>query len=240
MNKSYLLLTISLILIAVSGWTQGLVQRRWATDDLLPEASMRLQNVPKAFGHWTSKELSLTETEISTGRIAGYVRREYRHAQTESTVGVLLMVGEAGPISLHPPTVCLAGQGYQMLRQPATQTFSLDGRKQGDETFEVFRADFRSAQASDEFLTRLYWGWSTDGKWQAATNPRFSFVGEPLLYKLYVTERWRPSESRTDTAVAQQFLQEFLPAVKRSVAGPSLNDGALSRNLTESNLEGSE
>ncbi|MEP3480982.1 MAG: exosortase-associated EpsI family protein [Fuerstiella sp.] len=240
MKNSSLLLIISLIFVAVSGWTQGLVQRRWATDDQLPAAAARLQKIPKAFGHWTSEELSLTETEISTGRIAGYVRREYRHAQTESTVGVLLMVGEAGPISLHPPTVCLAGQGYQMLRQPSTQTISLDGRKQSEETCEVFRTDFRSAQASDDRLTRLYWGWSTEGKWQAATNPRFSFVGEPLLYKLYVTERWRPSESRTDTAVAEQFLKEFLPAVRRSIAASSFSDQALTGNKTESNLEGSE
>lgn len=221
MKHPQLLLTAALILVVVSGLTQGVVQRRWTNDEHLPEAALRLEDVPTTFGHWTSEELSLTETEVSTGRIAGYIRREYRHAQTHSTVGVLLMVGEAGPISLHPPTVCLAGQGFQMLRQPATTSVSLPDLKAEGNTCRVFWADFRSGQASDDLLTRLYWGWSTDGKWQAVETPRFTFAGEPLLYKLYVTERWRPSETRKDTAVAEQFLKELLPAVRQTIAGSS-------------------
>lgn len=234
MKHPKLLFTVALLLVVASGLTQGIAQRRWATDNHLPEASLRLQNVPTAFGHWTSEELSLTETEVSTGRIAGYVRREYRHSQTQSTVGVLLMVGEAGPISLHPPTVCLAGQGFRMLRQPATLSLPLSDQKQDGDTCRVFQADFQSGQASDDLLTRLYWGWSTDGQWQAAMNPRFTFAGEPLLYKLYVTERWRPSEKKNDTAVAQQFLKEFLPAVHQVIAEQPSGDGAASM------LEGAE
>lgn len=234
MKSPQLFFVAALLLVVVSGLTQGVVQNRWSTGDHLPAASQRLMDVPKAFGHWTSQELALTETEISTGRIAGYIRREYRHAQTQSTVGVLLMVGEAGPISLHPPTVCLAGQGFQMPRQPSTVSFSLADVGHAEQTCEVFQADFKSGQARDDLLTRLYWGWSTDGQWQAANNPRFTFAGEPLLYKLYVTERWRPSETRKTTAVAEQFLKEFLPEVQQVIATESLG-GSI-----ELTLEGSE
>lgn len=221
MKNSKFLFTVTLVMIVVCGLTQGVVQRRWANDDYLPEASSRLQNIPRQFGHWTSEDLTLTDKEISTGRIAGYIRREYRHTQTNSMVGVLLMVGEAGPISLHPPTVCLAGQGFQMLRQPSTTSLPTSDSEQDDDTSEFFLADFQSGQSSDDLLTRLYWAWSTDAIWQAAQSPRFQFAGQPFLYKMYVTERWRPSESKKDTAVAHQFLKDFLPVVKAAIQAPS-------------------
>lgn len=221
MKHPKLLLLVALVLVVASGLTQGYVQRRWASDDYLPEASSRLKDIPSEFGHWTSEELTLTDKEISTGRIAGYIRREYRHSQTNSMVGVLLMVGEAGPISLHPPTVCLAGQGFQMLRQPSTTSIPTSETKQSGDPSALFRADFRSGQSSDDLLTRLYWAWSTDATWQAADSPRFQFAGQPFLYKLYVTERWRPSESKKDTAVAYQFLKDFLPIVKTAIQQPS-------------------
>lgn len=211
MTQTKSLLTAAVALVILAGITQGVLQQRWSQSDQLPVAVQKLQQIPMTFGLWSAEELKLDEQEISTGRIRGYIRREYTHAQTNSKVGVLLMVGEAGPISLHPPTVCLKGQGFQMLRQPASVSFSSEAGRQSN---TMFRADFRGSRTEDELLTRLYWAWGNDGIWEAAESPRFQFAGQSMLHKLYVTERWSPSETKTDTAVARQFLEDFLPVLQ--------------------------
>ena len=66
---------------------------------------------------------------------------------------------------------------------------------------------------------RIYWGWSTDGKWSAPGAPRFTFARHPSLYKMYVISRVRdPRNPDQAGTTARAFLDLFLPALQKALA----------------------
>src|SRR2546430_540911 len=56
---------------------------------------------------------------------------------------------------------------------------------------------------------RLGWAWNARGTWEAPSSPRWSFRGEPFLYKLYVIEEGAAYSS--NAAAQADVLADFLP-----------------------------
>ncbi len=215
MKHRRVLIATALMLIVSCGMAQGWMTYRWTANTAVAEAVSLLERVPAQIGDWTAVDLEMSENEIEVGRIEGYIKREYINRVTEARVHFLLMCGEAGPISLHPPTVCFSGQGYRVVGQESHTSI------QGTEgcTFNFHEADFGNSAIDDPTLSRLYWAWSTDGEWETPPNPRVEFAGKPALFKLYVSEQWVPRGIMNDTGVAKSFMGEMLPAVRSALHG---------------------
>jgi hypothetical protein len=63
---------------------------------------------------------------------------------------------------------------------------------------------------------RLFWSWNDGKSWQASSNPRWEFGGEPFLYKLYLShDNPGPSGPASDGALG--FLKEFLPELHKTL-----------------------
>jgi len=213
MKQRTVLIATALALIVSCGMAQGWMTYRWTTNTAVMDAVSLLEHVPAQIGDWTSVDHEMPENEIEVGRIEGYVKREYVNGLTGARVHLLLMCGESGPISLHPPTVCFSGQGYHVVGQESHLSV-----KDGEGcSFDFHEADFGNSAIDDPTLTRLYWAWSTDGEWETPANPRVDFAGEPVLFKLYVSEQWVPSGIVNDTGVAESFMDEMLPVVRSAL-----------------------
>jgi hypothetical protein len=212
MNHRHLLIAAGLSIILLGGMAQGWMTYRWSANTAVAEATVLLDGIPSQIGDWTSSDYALTDNEIEVGRIDGYVKREYVNALTGARVHLLLMCGAAGPISLHSPTVCFSGQGYRVVGHQSHA--SIREKTSGDQRHDFHQADFGNSAVDDPTLIRLYWAWSTVGKWAAPVNPRVDYAGEPALYKLYVSEQWVPTGTTTDTGVARLFMDEMLPIIR--------------------------
>ena len=68
---------------------------------------------------------------------------------------------------------------------------------------------------------RLFWSWSGDGQWQAPDNARFTFRGQPALYKLYVLRHLGTTTEPLETDPGVAFLNELLPALENALFSPS-------------------
>ena len=217
MNRLQTLTTVGLGIIVLGGIAQGWMTHRWSENAAVADAAALLDAVPTQVGEWTSVDYELSKGEIEIGRIDGYLKREYTNQITGARVHFLLMVGEAGPISLHPPTICFAGQGYRVVGHQTHMTVK-DERRQGRTFHDDFhQADFGNSALNDPALTRLYWAWSASGEWEAPSNPRVEYAGKPFLFKLYVSESWVPSGTVSDTGAARLFLEDILPAVRAAL-----------------------
>ncbi len=212
-------LAISAFILITSGSVvQGLMTHRWIPNTAVVEAVHRLDAVPKNFGDWTSVDLKLSDAELTIGGIAGYIKREFTNQQTGAQVTLLLVAGAPGPISLHSPTVCFSGQGFQVHGHESGFAVNVTEANVSDHRHVFHYADFSNSAVSDPSLIRVYWAWSPDGRWQSPEQPRIAFAGSSALYKLYVSERWLPEVSGSDTGTGKLFLETALPEITQALS----------------------
>ncbi len=177
-------------------------------------AAARLDSIPERIGAWTSSVEAIDERERRMAEIAGSVRRTYRNSENGYVVSLTVLCGASGPMSVHPPTACFEGVGYELTSGPSVVTFS-----DADETqSSLNRATFRLPGSPTTDVVRVFWGWSDDGKWTAPANPRLAFRGQPYLFKLYVVDR--SLSQADDVRQSEAFLEEALPEIRRGLQQP--------------------
>ncbi len=177
----------------------------------LSDAVARLDQIPVTIGAWTSTSGTIDDRERRLAAIAGSLRREYRHLETGRVVTLTILCGASGPMSVHPPTACFEGVGYSLTSGPTVVGITDDT----DSTSSLNKASFRLQDSSLSEVVRVFWGWSTNGEWDAPGNPRVSFRGEPALYKIYTVDR--AYETADDLAQSEAFLKEALPAIRKAL-----------------------
>ena len=179
---------------------------------VLNAAKESLERIPATIGAWTSKPMKIDERAIRLGEISGYFRREFRHAETGRAVVLTILCGGAGPMSVHPPTACFEGVGYSLVSGPAVIGIT----DNDDITISLNKAAFRLQEEMTSDMTRVFWGWSADGTWDAPANPRIAYRGQPVLFKLYTVDRaW---DSGDGLAQSETFLTDALPVIRRALA----------------------
>lgn len=176
----------------------------------LRAASDRLSKIPESIGEWTSTAGTITERELQMAQAAGFLRRTYQNQQTGYSVTLTVLCGPAGPMSVHQPTACFEGVGYELASGPHDVTIPSTPH---DATLS--KAAFRPPAAIANEIVRVFWSWNAAGIWQAPTNPRLAFRGQPLLYKLYVVDQGL--EAAADLAQAESFLTDALPVIQEAL-----------------------
>ena len=175
----------------------------------------QLEKLPSTIGAWTSTPGTIDPREQRLGEIAGYFRREFRHAETGRAVALTILCGASGPLSVHPPTACFEGVGYSLVAGPSVVGITDDTQN----TISLNKATFRLRDSSAAEVVRVFWGWSTNGLWDAPANPRVTWRGTPVLFKLYTVDR--AYETADDLAQSETFLKEALPIIREALSNPS-------------------
>jgi hypothetical protein len=186
----------------------SILNRGLSDPKAIASAVDRLSKFPSQIGAWTSTPAEIDERERRLGEISGYVRREFRHAETGRAVVLTILCGAAGPLSVHPPTACFEGVGYSLVSGPSVIGLADDSQL----TISLNKATFRLQDSAVSEAVRVFWGWSTDGEWDAPANPRLTYRGQPVLYKLYTVDR--AYETADDLAQSETFLKEALPVIR--------------------------
>jgi len=213
-----------LLLLVAGGVVHGMLTGRWETSDLTGVAA-RVHQVPKQINDWVCiEEGSVSDAELKMAELHSYVMRHYRNQRTGAIVTMLLMCGPTGPVAVHPPTACYAGQGYEQIGDVATHRV-VSGQHSGDgniasgsaATHRLMTAQFRKPGRANLRKARIFWSWSASGEWSTPVSPRLEFAGCPTLFKLYVTQEAHDLLPLDGTTPAEEFLREVLPAINQSV-----------------------
>lgn len=218
---------LGIVLIVAAGILNGQKTDRWGIAEKVEAAADRLKRVPPAFGDWYSTDLEISQYQIQQAEAVGYLSRRYVNRTTGDSVSVMILCGRHGPISVHPPTVCFTGAGWNLDASEKRRelTFSTD-----KPAHAFWQADFLKTEDGIAERQRTYWAWSTDGNWRAPDNPRFAFAGSPYLYKMYVTyflpdrsaqvglsDDEENDETSTSHDPAYRFMHEFLPLLRQTL-----------------------
>lgn len=209
---------VATLLLLVSGYVHGMWTGRWQQSDALATAASALDAVPTEFADWKMEHQSdISPEEKSVAEIAGSIARQYRNQRTGEVVSLLLMVGKPGPISVHPPTACYTGLGYQQVG--ATRAYACDVEMaEGQKTRHQFQtAQFASPKKTETVQPHVFWAWSADGIWSCPDSPRLAFVGKPALFKLYVSYEAHSVVKSKEKTPAERMLADLLPVLRMSL-----------------------
>jgi hypothetical protein len=203
---------IAVLITAASGLIDGKIQNRWGVSEKMAAAARKLQEFPADFGPsgcWrlqSSGELDATVRDVL--QCAGYFLRKFVHAQTGEAVDANLLLGPTGPISVHTPDICYSSREYSIVAEP--ERIALADPQGSEHEFWGMTLERRDA-AGDRL--RVYYAWTTGGPWSAPSQPRFSFAGQPYLYKIQVVAPVLPDHASGEDA-AYRFLLDFVGAAK--------------------------
>jgi hypothetical protein len=201
-------------LLAVDIYLYGSWTNRWARSRELEEAVARLNQTPLDSGDWRAEDQELTPREVERGEIAGHLRRRYRNRRTGEVVSVLLLVGRAGPMSVHTPDVCYRGAGYRQSTPESRAELTLPGT---DSVAQFRTADFVKEAPATTSRLRIYWAWNAHGAWEAPDNARTALAGWPAVYKLYVVRQTVSSNQALEDRVVRDFLGQLLPQLQSTL-----------------------
>lgn len=207
-SRHIALIALVLGITLVTGAVQGRLTQRWGPVPDMLLAVRHLEDIPKQLGDW--QFLSDERIEESTVRMlscVGYINRQYVNRKTGRTVWIAIILGSAGPVSVHTPEICYSSRAYEISESRKQVSLSdADGR-----THSFWSLSFRSPNPSTDQL-QVYYAWNGNGQWEASKSPRFEFAGRRSLFKLQIASLV-PTATRSQ---AQDPCQEFLSALLRS------------------------
>ncbi|MFN0196766.1 MAG: exosortase-associated EpsI family protein [Planctomycetaceae bacterium] len=213
--KQTVTLAAAVTILVLSGVVHGLMADRWGLPDRVIKAADRVSNVPSTIGDWSSQDV---EVSSETKKVAGaqaILSRIYTHRPTGSAINILIVCGRPGPVSEHPPTICFTSAGFN-LTQIQQKHIVTDQNK--EEIGEFWMGDFTKTSGLVPESMRTFWGWSSNGTWEASDNPRLQYAPSAYLYKLYVSRALiRTGEPVNDNDLAIQFMRMLLPELKRTL-----------------------
>lgn len=206
-------------LILLSDLVHGWVFDREGQSEALRDASARLQRIPLEVGSWRGEELETEPREMERAEVTGWISRRYIHRTSGEAVHLLIVCGPAGPVSVHPPTVCFRGQGYELRADEQQHRIRAPGVSA---PAVVWAGDFRREDAARSGDLRTFWTWCDErAVWHAAENPRLEFAGSPFLYKMYVVRSGADSSDSLKEDRCSRFLQDMLPEIQKALFPPA-------------------
>lgn len=202
------------VLVALTlfaGVLHGRMSNRWGMTSRLVEAGTLLADLPAVIGDWqqvgNSHELSGEAAAVL--ECSGYVLRNYVHRDTREVVTVGLLVGPAGPMSVHTPEVCYSSREYPIIAGPERHVLKTPDGVQ----HEFWRTTHRSVRLEGSGLL-VYYGWNDGSRWTAADHPRFAYAGKPFLYKLQLAVPAPLAASANQEDAGLRFLRDLVPVAK--------------------------
>jgi hypothetical protein len=197
-------------LVVVGGIVHGFWTDRWIRSRAPAEGAERLKTVPLSVGDWEGKTLS---SSSSPEAIAGQLYRRYVHRLNGTVITVALFTGLPGPVSIHTPDVCYKASGFQVA---SPLKYKYAGAR-GQPAAEFWTADLQKIKATEKLHQRIFWAWTTDGVWRAASDPRWEFAAKPILYKLYLVREMTSADEPLEEDPCIDLLHDLLPQLQKYV-----------------------
>lgn len=197
---------------------EGIYSNRWGIAPDMTAAADQLKSFPRDFGPWryTQDGEPVSEMVSKALALAGYVSRGYVNREDGTTVSLLLMVGESGPLLRHPPYICYANRANEQVG-PMTKLRADTTTPASEFNLLVYRRP--QTLTNDRFLVAYGMTTGSAGSaWSAPQMPRVEFGGAPLLYKVQLLTLLDPSQdSEKGSAQLQKFAADFCTAFQTHV-----------------------
>jgi hypothetical protein len=166
--------------------------------------------MPLTIGDWVGEKTPFDLKQLERASADAHLNVVFRNSKTKDVISMLVLAGPAGEIGAHDPNRCYAGNGFQRVGAPIIKGLASHNSSYWQARFDTDTFPAQSLQVN--------WAWTVNGDWTASTEARTEFVGQPTLYKLYVSRNLTSAEnSRSDDPVDQLMLG-LVPTLKQCLA----------------------
>ena len=208
---------IGLLLLVGGGMAHGLWTDRWHQSEQLSQAAKRFALLPPDLGPWKGEAVEQEPEALAmTGAVAHY-SRDFLDPETGERVLVILLVGKPARMSVHRPEHCYTASGFTMNGAPVVAKVHGDGI----DSAEFFTASFSHEEADGPSQLRIFWAFSSGGRWEAPASPRTRFARQSLLYKLYIIRNVAGSRGPLKKEPEARLIGLLLPELKRTLSAGS-------------------
>jgi len=213
-SSKQLVIAALVVLVLLGGWVQGRITGRFGEKPVADARLLNLAAFPKEAGEWQMvDETDLDKSAVEMLEAQSSLVRSYRHRATLTMVRVAIVSGPVGPIAVHTPDICYTSSSYTMVGDRSKVDIGAKpasgGQPSGDAAGSSFwKSRFRGTDL-DEAGLFSYYAWSDGGAWQAASNPRVSFAGSPVLAKFQLSCE-TSAETKNEESPAEDFLRNVL------------------------------
>ncbi len=215
-----LIATTVLILAATifCGFVQGKWTYRWGAPNRVVAESALVSSVPKTIGPWRMvSDNPVSEKVLETLQCTGHLFRTYVNDETQQQVQVAILIGPAGPISVHTPEICYSSLDFEQTEvrravsiDPSESEETSKPNESSASTNEFWALPFRTTDVHAAPMS-VFYAWSAGQEWQATDQPRHSFAGVPNLYKIQLSALMPGAGVLgTSSDPCYSFLQDFL------------------------------
>jgi hypothetical protein len=209
--KRLLAIASACAFLIASGVVHGVWTDRWSDQSDLVATAKQLDLLPMTIGAWHGTTVEM-EKDPNTA-LAGVVARRYVHASNGKAVTLFLACGRSGAVCTHTPDVCYAGSGYEVEKPRRFVPPAMSAEPPS----EFWTARFVKERATGKTNLRIFWSWFGKETWKVADNPRLSFAGEKVLYKLYLIREMVQSDEPLEGDACVEFMREVLPVFRQTV-----------------------
>ncbi|MDA7950932.1 MAG: EpsI family protein [Pirellulaceae bacterium] len=208
---------------AIFAYFQGTAKERWSfeSSEELKAYTQRLTDIPEEIGDWKSETLEIDARAIKSSGVDGYLYRIYSNEKTGQSVQIFVASGKAKHIALHTPDFCYRGAGYKQRGQfstiPLEETLSTEKNPSKDLP-EMLTVRFVKSEGNFKQNLQIYWAYSSEGKWEAVSNPRTYYNQTPAMYKVYIQMLvTQNADKNTNDNACTQFAKELFPVLDASL-----------------------
>jgi hypothetical protein len=209
--QRFLVIASACVVLIASGVVHGVWTDRWSDQSDLAETARRLDLLPMTIGAWEGSAVEM-DKDPNTG-LAGMIARRYVNATNGKAVTLFLACGRSGAVCTHTPDVCYAGNGFEVEK---AKRFVLPSTT-AEAPPEFWTARFVKERNTGKTNLRIFWSWYGKDSWKVADNPRLSFAGEKVLYKLYLIREMVQTDEPLEGDACVEFMQDVLPVFRRTV-----------------------
>lgn len=187
------------VLVMSAAVVHGAATHRWSALAPDPARAAAAHAHAVALDDYTAEEIP---SELPVKERSTVSCRRYTSAGGRPAAVVSLTSGPPGAVATHTPDVCYPGSGYVILQHPRTETIDLPGG--GTATYLV--ADFEKKTATTVERQRVRWAWTADGTWGVPDRPRFAYLNQPELFKIYVVTGLAAGRPAADPPAVRAFV----------------------------------
>ena len=219
-------IAIAVVVMIVSAVVQGVWDERWTKFPELKEYAARLDNVPKDVGDWKGEVVTESDEEILKAAGAERILTiTYHNTSTNEIVHMNLVCARLQDIFYHTPERCYRAHGFEQVTDTSERSVDC-GAMKADFKTATFK---RTTETSKENL-RIFWSWTANGPWGSPSNPKWTYKGQPVLYKIYVENAADEGGGAVEGSPSIKFIRAFMPELNKGLFPQKTETSAVAAN----------
>ncbi len=196
----------AIVLTVVSGAIHGRSAKQSTLEQAYRNTELAFSNLPEKFGDWyLEDEHGLSDSALELLECGAFIHHSYRNRESGQVVNLAVMVGPGAKMSIHVPEICFEARNFRLIQERQPEQVDRDC---------FWHVGFQLNDVSERKLN-VYYGWKVEDEWVAPKMPRWAVAGQPVLYKLQLSEH--VSAAGQDEGGARDFLTHFLPLLNEQL-----------------------